>query len=174
MKLVYIYGMPATGKLEVAKQLAKITDFKVFHNHLTADYVSNLFPERNKMSDDLKQEIALKMFEKAAKHNVNLIFTMVHQTKYRDFVKRIIEIIEKFNGEVLFIRLICKKEKLYERVVKDSRKEFDKVHTVKELKEIIKDSNKFDEVPFKKTLTIENTELSPGKCAEKIKKHYGL
>ncbi|MFH1839979.1 MAG: AAA family ATPase [Nanoarchaeota archaeon] len=174
MKLIYIYGMPAVGKLEVAKKLAEITDFKVFHNHLTADYVSSLFPERSKMSNELKQEIALKMFEAAAKHNVNIIFTMVHETRYRDFVKKIIGIIEKFNGEVLFVRLVCKKEKLYERVVKDSRKEFDKVHTVKELKEIIKDGDKFDEVPFKKSLKIDNTNFSPKKCAEEIKKYYRL
>jgi len=35
MKLVFIYGPPAVGKLTVANALAKVTGFKVFHNHLT-------------------------------------------------------------------------------------------------------------------------------------------
>ena len=87
--------MPAVGKLEVAKELEKITNFKVFHNHLTADYVSSLFPGRNEISDKLKREIALKMFEAATKNNIDLIFTMVHETKYDNFVKQIINIIAK-------------------------------------------------------------------------------
>ncbi|MFH1209967.1 MAG: shikimate kinase, partial [archaeon] len=46
MKLIYIYGPPAVGKLTVTKELAKLTNFKIFHAHLTADYVSSVFPVR--------------------------------------------------------------------------------------------------------------------------------
>ena len=42
MKLVIIYGPPATGKLTVANELAKITKFKIFHNHLTVDLLNSL------------------------------------------------------------------------------------------------------------------------------------
>ncbi|MGI8542838.1 MAG: hypothetical protein ACR2MD_05085 [Aridibacter sp.] len=34
MKLIFIYGSPAVGKLTVANEIAKRTCFKVFHNHL--------------------------------------------------------------------------------------------------------------------------------------------
>ena len=34
MKLVFIYGPPAVGKLTVAKELAALTGFKVFHNQV--------------------------------------------------------------------------------------------------------------------------------------------
>lgn len=174
MKLIYIYGPPAVGKLTVAQELAKITNFKLFHNHLTADYVSNLFPERNEMSNELKQEIACKMFEAAAKHNINLIFTMAHEEKYNNFVKRIIDIIEKFNGEILFIKLSCDETKLHERIIKDSRKQFGKATTHEELKIILKRADKFKTVPFKESLEIDNTELSPKECAQKIKDYYRL
>jgi len=33
MRLVFIYGMPATGKLTVAKELVDITGYALFHNH---------------------------------------------------------------------------------------------------------------------------------------------
>jgi gluconate kinase len=174
MKLVYIYGVPAVGKLTVAEQLAKITGFKLFHNHLTADYVSSLFPLRNNMSNKLKYEIAYKMFEAAAKHKVDLIFTMAHEEKYHDFLKNIIRIIEKFNGEVLFVRLCCKKEELYERVVKDSRKPFLKAKTIEEMDGIVKKLNKFETIPFRESLVIDNTNVSAKKCAQKIKEHYKL
>ncbi len=174
MKLIYIYGPPAVGKLVVAEQLVKLTNFKLFHNHLTADYVSSIFPLRNKMSDELKREIACKMFEAAAKHNVNLIFTMAHDKRYDNFVKKIINVVEKYGGKVFFVKLCCKPKKLYERVVNCSRKKFDKVKTVKDLKIILKKSNKFETIPFKESLIIDNTSLSSKDCAKKIKNTLDL
>ncbi len=35
MRLVFIYGPPGVGKLTVARELAALTGFKLFHNHLT-------------------------------------------------------------------------------------------------------------------------------------------
>jgi dephospho-CoA kinase len=43
MKLILIYGSPAVGKLTVANEIARQTDFKVFHNHLTIDAVEPVF-----------------------------------------------------------------------------------------------------------------------------------
>ena len=37
MKLIFIYGLPATGKLTVAVELAAMTGYKLFHNHLVVD-----------------------------------------------------------------------------------------------------------------------------------------
>lgn len=37
MKLVFIYGMPAAGKLTVAKELAGLSGYKLFHNHQVVD-----------------------------------------------------------------------------------------------------------------------------------------
>jgi len=43
MKLVFIYGLPAVGKLTVAKKLSKITGFPIFHNHLVIEMISPIF-----------------------------------------------------------------------------------------------------------------------------------
>ena len=43
MKLIFLYGLPATGKLTVAHELAAITGFKVFHNHLVVDVLLTVF-----------------------------------------------------------------------------------------------------------------------------------
>lgn len=43
MKLILIYGSPAVGKLTTANEIAKLTGFKVFHNHLTIDAVKPVF-----------------------------------------------------------------------------------------------------------------------------------
>jgi len=40
MKLVFIYGPPASGKLTVARELATLTGYRLFHNHLIVDAVA--------------------------------------------------------------------------------------------------------------------------------------
>ncbi|MCC3359301.1 AAA family ATPase, partial [Bacillus sp. REN16] len=43
MKFVHIFGPQAVGKMTVGQELAKITELKLFHNHMTIDLVSNFF-----------------------------------------------------------------------------------------------------------------------------------
>lgn len=43
MKLIFIYGPPAVGKFTVARELASLTGFKLFDNHLTIDVVTSIF-----------------------------------------------------------------------------------------------------------------------------------
>ena len=42
--LVYLYGPPAAGKLTIAELLAQFTGFRLFHNHLSVNAISSVFP----------------------------------------------------------------------------------------------------------------------------------
>jgi hypothetical protein len=76
MKLIFIYGSPAVGKLTVAKELASITGYKIFHNHLTFDLASSLFDSFSKPFGVLCEELRLKTFEIAARCGLEgMIFT---------------------------------------------------------------------------------------------------
>ncbi|WP_433744437.1 hypothetical protein [Paenibacillus amylolyticus] len=73
MKLVIIFGPQAVGKMTVGQELEKITNLKLFHNHMTIELVSPYFSygtpqgqglERNKSPNRLlhkptKRDIAL-------------------------------------------------------------------------------------------------------------------
>ena len=37
MKLVFLFGDAAVGKMTVGQELTKITDLKLFHNHMSID-----------------------------------------------------------------------------------------------------------------------------------------
>ena len=39
MPLLFLHGPPATGKLTVARELAALTGWELFHNHLVVDAV---------------------------------------------------------------------------------------------------------------------------------------
>lgn len=43
MKLVIIFGPQAVGKMTVGQSLAAMTGFKLFHNHMSIDFVSQFF-----------------------------------------------------------------------------------------------------------------------------------
>ena len=45
--LIMITGPQAVGKMTVGQELAKLTNFKLFHNHMSIDLVNN-FSEKNK------------------------------------------------------------------------------------------------------------------------------
>ena len=171
MNLIVIYGPPAVGKLTVANHLAKLTGYKVFHNHYSLDAVGSIIPMDHK---DFWKEVGLirnRMFELAAKNSINLIFTYCNGNKKGDyrFLRRIIRIVEKHKGKVKFVHLTCDKEQLYKRVKSASRENFDKMKSVKTLKNSLKKWDFYTSIPFVKSLKIDNTNLSAKKTAEKIK-----
>ena len=43
MKLVLLFGDCAVGKMTVGQELAKITDLRLFHNHMTIEPVLEIF-----------------------------------------------------------------------------------------------------------------------------------
>ena len=131
MKLVFLHGAPAVGKLTVARELAALTGFRLFHNHLTVDLVSSLFAFGSEPFVQLREQIWLAAFAEAARNNVSLVFTFNPERTVREsFVQETIEIVEGAGGEVVFVELTCAEEELEDRLEDASRKEFGKLASV--------------------------------------------
>ena len=76
MKLIFIYGLPATGKLTVAMELAAMTGFRLFHNHLVVDLLLSVFDFGSPPFVELREDIWLSVFDQACRNQVpGLIFT---------------------------------------------------------------------------------------------------
>jgi cytidylate kinase len=67
MKLIFIYGLPATGKLTVAQELASLTGYKFFHNHLAVDLLLSIFEFGSSSFVQLREEIWLSVFDQACR-----------------------------------------------------------------------------------------------------------
>lgn len=176
MKLVIIYGPPASGKLTVARELSKITKYKIFHNHLTVDLVNSIFEYGTDIYVEMVHKYRLDLIEAAAKEKIKgLIFTFFY-VKYEDdeFVRKIVRRVKKHGSEVCFVQLYCDKNELIKRVKHSSRKSYAKIKSTKLLREVIRKHDSFSSVTFAKNLKIDNTKLSPKKTAEIIKKYYKL
>ncbi len=181
MKLVFIYGQPGVGKLTVAKELAKITGYKLFHNHLTADLAFLLFPFGTKECFDLADKLRLDLIEAAAKYNIKgMIFTFVYGVKISEenrdvaFVKKVVGIVRRHRGEILFAKLICDEKELRRRIRHPTRKAFQKLRKVKNLlltrKKYILDAT----IPSGKSYIIDNTRISAKKAAAMIRAYHRL
>jgi tRNA uridine 5-carbamoylmethylation protein Kti12 len=175
MKLVILYGPPSVGKLTVAKQLAKITGFKIFHNQLTVDLVLELLPSNDKEFWKISSQIRRILLKRAAESNKvkGIIFTYCYAEKEDDkSVKKLMKTLKPYNTKFHFVNLITNKEILYKRVKEESRKAHKKIRTIKGLKSCLNKYELFKPIPFVESLTIDNTKLSAKKSAELIKKHY--
>lgn len=176
MKLVFIYGPPAAGKLTVAKALADATRFKIFHNHLSINCVEPVFEFGTKPFGRLVELIRMETIEAAAKENINgLIFTFCYAAGHDEpFVRRVIERVEKHGGEVCLVQLICEREALEERVLREERKNFNKASNLNILREILERYDLFSAFPERNSLTIDNTNMPPQEAARRIIAHYNL
>jgi RNase adaptor protein for sRNA GlmZ degradation len=175
MKLIFIYGAPAVGKLTVANEIAKNTDFKVFHNHLSIDCIEPIFDFGTAPFFRLIELIRVETIAEAARENVNLIYTFCYAKDSDDaHVAKITETVESNGGEICFVLLTCTKSELEQRVLAESRKQFGKANNLEILNEILDEYDLFSPVPKRESLQIDNTNLSPEVVARKIIGHYHL
>ena len=176
MKLVFIYGPPAAGKLTVAKALAGLTGFKIFHNHLSIDCIESVFEFGTKPFGRLVDLIRMETIEEAAKEKINgLIFTFCYAAGSDEpFVRRVIERVEKHGGEVCLVQLVCEQSALEERVLSEERRNFGKASNLDILREILEHHDLFSAYPERSSLTIDNTSLPPQEAARRIVAHYDL
>lgn len=129
MRLIFIYGMPASGKLTVAHELKIITDFPVFHNHLVVDLLTSLFDFGSEPFVVLREQMWLSVFEQAARTELpGLIFTFAPERTVRpSFIPAAVETVEKAGGTVDFVELVCPVDEIKRRLDHPSRKKFGKL-----------------------------------------------
>ena len=175
MKLVFIYGPPACGKLTVATELAKLIDFRLFHSHVSIQFVQSLFEFGTRPFWRLTDKCRTEMIEEAAKEGVNTIFTFVYgKTTDDPFVRRIIRKVNSHGGKVCFVRLQCDRDELERRVSSKARKSLGKITTKRLLNNVFKRFDLDSQVPFQPSLTVDTGTQSPRKAAKTIAQYYGL
>jgi tRNA uridine 5-carbamoylmethylation protein Kti12 len=175
MKLVFIYGPPAAGKLTVATELGRITSFAVFDNHLSLDCVLPVFGFGTRSLGKLVEQIRLSVIEEAAREDVDIIFTFVYA--HPDdvaYVERICAAVERHGGTVCLVQLTCSKDAQEDRVERPDRARRKKVNSVDMIRALNEQHELFTSVPGRESLGIDTTNLPPAEAAESIALHYGL
>lgn len=175
MRLVFIYGPPASGKLTVAIELAKLTGFKLFHNHVSIQFVQSIFEFGTGPFWRLINKYRLEMIVEATKAGIDTIFTFVYSKGGDDkFVKRVVQKVRTHGGQVYFVRLHCERGELVRRVKAGQRRKMGKVATKKILNDLFQKYSLDSEIPFQDSLTIDTTNRTPTSAAKSIARRYRL
>ncbi len=175
MDLVLIYGPPASGKLTVSRELARITGYRVFPNHASLDFVRTIFDYGTEKFSELVVKYRLEMLEEAAKAGVSVIFTSAYVEGHKmEATQRMMDAVRNHGGRVCPVYLYCEKEELLKRVGGKSRRDHWKFTDQEELKEFLKTYDTSKEPFIEGSLRVNNTRMAPREAAEAIAKHYGL
>ena len=168
MLLVFIHGAPAVGKLTVARELATLTGFPLFHNHLTVDLVSSLFAFGTPAFVNLREQIWLATFAEAARNDRSLIFTFnPERTVRKKFIQDAIAAVESSGGRVVFAELTCSETELERRIEEPSRKEFGKLVSLDQYRSL-KSAGAFEFPKLPSEISIDVTNQAPAVTAKLI------
>lgn len=185
MKLVFIFGNPAVGKMTVGQELMKITDLRLFHNHMTIEPIIEIFGSYDDKAIRRLREVIFEEF--ARTQNYGMIFTYLwayNVPSDAEFIEHVKEIFKERNKETEFyyVELIASKEIRLQRNVTENRLKN------KASKRDLEDSNKrlliddkryrcesFDnEIKFDNYIKIDNSYIAPDVVAKKIKDTFKL
>lgn len=177
MKLVFIYGPPASGKYTTGKELAKITNYKFFHNHLTVPAADAIFLGDEEKRLKLLKEIRWLVLTRVAQEGVNTIFTMAYSGRVDDEgVEELVKNVEKYGGEVCFAQLYAPKAELLKRVGNVSRRKMKLLHkftTKKRLLEHLDSRDHYASVKYEHLL-IDTAKSSAKQSAKRIVEYFNL
>ena len=77
MRLLLLTGPPAVGKMTVGRQIAAMSDFRLFHNHHTIEPLLEVFGYGTPPFNTLEVEFRRRVITEAALAGLDLIFTVV-------------------------------------------------------------------------------------------------
>jgi cytidylate kinase len=175
MKLLFIYGPPAAGKLTVSNEIAGRTGFKVFHNHLTIDAITPVFDFGTPSFGKLVSQIRIDTIAEAAREGVDLIYTFCYVKPSDDgHIRRVIDAVESNGGSLCPVLLCCSIDELEQRVTRESRSSFKKISTREALRNLLDAHDLFSTIPARDSLVVDNTGLTAADAAELIIDHYKL
>lgn len=186
MKLVIIFGPHAVGKMTVGQELSKITNLKLFHNHMTIDIVNDLFEnlpkERSRLINLFRKEI-FEAFSNSEEYG--MIFTYMWAFDSQDdwnYISYVEELFASKGAEVYFVeleadyKLRIERNKTENRLLnKPTKRNLEKSETLFRNLESKYRLNSYEgEITKENYIRINNTELSPEEAALIIKNKFSL
>ena len=186
MKLVVIIGPEAVGKMTVGHELEKITNLKLFHNHMTIELVSNYFSYSTLPGKKLVRALREEVFKEVADSNLEgMIFTYQWNFEVKedwDYIESLVKILREKNAEIFYVELEADIEERVRRNKTEHRLKHkptknSEVGSEKKVREhFLKHRVNSDEgeIKEKNYLRINNTDIDATSVAQKIKTVFYL
>jgi hypothetical protein len=175
MKLLFLHGSPATGKLTVAKALLRMVPGRLMDNHAAIDFARTIFDFGAPGFWELVHDVRYSALDAAAAHGVSLLVTTFCYAEPDDRVQfgKFEEIVQRHSGELLPAFLHCSREEAMRRVGNPDRVERRKMASAEGLASYL-DSYDFTAVPRPDCLTLDTGKAPAELTAQNIVDHFGL
>ena len=181
-----IFGPQAVGKMTVGHELEKITNLKLFHNHMPIEMVTPIFNYSTPAGKKLVKTIREEVFKEVVSSDLEgLIFTYVWYLDSKEdweYTENLTKIFRDKGAEIYYIELEAdteeriKRNKTEHRLThKPTKRNIEK--SEKDLKKSTLENrmnSKEGEIKEKNYLKINNTDLDATTVAQKIKEAFNL
>jgi len=183
MKVLFLFGYAAVGKMTVGQELMKITELRLCHNHMTIEPVIEIF---GRYDSHITMRLREVIFEEYAKSdNYGIIFTFMWAFDMQedwDYLDHVRSIFEPYGAEFYYAELVASREVRLERNVTENRlsHKASKRDIETSNKRLMNDDGKHrfesyeGEIPFKNYIKIDNTNIPADKVAEMIKERFNF
>ncbi len=175
MKLIFLHGSPAVGKLTVAKALLRIVPARLMDNHANVDLARTIFDFGAPGFWELVHASRCVALEAAAKHGVPLLVTTycyvepIDRANYEEFEA----IVRQYDGEIYPVFLHCAQEEALRRVGNADRIERGKVSSREGLIDFI-GGRDFTSVPREDCISFDTGAMPPDAVARAIVDRFAL
>ena len=171
MKILFLFGDAAVGKMTVGQKLCEITPFKLFHNHMTIEPVLEIFGEFHQKTIMRMREVVFEEFAKT--NNYGLIATFMFDFDCKEdweYTKNIANIFEKQGAEIYYVELVAPLEVRLERNKTPNRLEHKpSKRKVKESEErVIASATKHRCVSYDGEITFKNVDFKYNEDSETL------
>ena len=185
--LVIILGPHAVGKMTVGQELAKITNLRLFHNHMSIELTRKLFDHGEKEWSVLNETIRKTVFELFAKGAFpGLIFTYMCafdvQSEF-DYLQNVMDLFKSNGADCYVVELYADFEERLARnksenrlLHKESKRnlEWSEAEMRATSEKYRLNSYEGEKLPFEHYLKIDNTNLTPDGVAKMIQTHFAI
>lgn len=175
MKLVFLHGAPATGKLTIAKALLSAVPGRLFDNHAAIDVARTVFEFGAPGFWQLVHAVRMSVLDAAAEHGVPLLVATYcyAEPDDRPALEQFEAILRRHGGELLPVFLHCSAAEAARRVGNPDRAQRRKITSEQGLAEFLA---RFSIVPVPRPdcLKLDTGARSAEATAEAIVRHFEL
>ena len=111
LKLLFLIGDAAVGKMTVGQEIMKLTGLRLFHNHMTIEPVIEIFGYYESKTISKLREVIFEKFTKS--NNEGLIFTYMwafDQQSDWDYIQHVTDMFEEQGADVYYVELVAPQE----------------------------------------------------------------
>ena len=183
MKVLFLFGNAAVGKMTVGQELMKITDLRLCHNHMTIEPVIDIFGKYDSHITMRLREVIYEEYAKSDNYGIILTFMWAFDMQEDwDYLAHVRSIFEAYGAEFYYVELVAPQDVRLARNATENRliNKASKRDIETSNNRLLNDDKKHrfesyeGEIPFENYMKINNSSLEASAVAKMIKENFGF